>query len=105
MSLIFELLFEALMGFTQMFVTALWQTEDPAIIAKRNICLTVYGVAATVFIFGFCALLLHAISIILFVFCLGLAITLFVIAGQLADQVEKLILQQKTPDPKIEDSE
>lgn len=102
MAIIAELFIEALLGFSQIFVTALWQTEDPTIIAKRNACLTVYGVAALIFIAGFGALLLQAIGIFAFLACFGITMILLFIAGQLADQVEKLVLQQKTPDPEIE---
>jgi hypothetical protein len=102
MAIIAELVIEALMGFTQMFVTALWQTKDPAIIAKRNACLTVYGVAATIFFGGLGALFLHAISLLFFLGCVGITMILLLVAGQLADHVEKLVTQQKTPDPEIE---
>ena len=105
MAIIGELFIEAFLGFAQMFATALWQTKDPTIIAKRNVCLTVYGVAVVVFSAGLGALFLQAISLIFFFGCVGFAMTLLFIAGHLADEVEKLVLQQKTPDSKIEGKE
>jgi hypothetical protein len=98
MAIIAELFIETAMGFCQMFVTALWQTEDPTIIAKRYACLMFYGLAAAIFIIGFASLLLHAISLFFFLGCIGITMILLLIAGQLADHVEKQVLQQKTPE-------
>jgi len=99
MELLLEIFGHALMGLSQMCVTALWETKDPKIIAKRNACLTVYGLAFVIFVVGLILFVFKAISLILFFSCLGLMTILLFWAGHLADQIEKLVLQQKNPGP------
>lgn len=103
MELIFELFAHALHGFAQLCATALWETKDPAIIAKRNVCLSIYGIAFLFFAASCGMLVFRAISLFPFLLCLGLTTILLLLAGYLADDVEKQVLeQQKTPGPKTE---
>ncbi len=102
MELLLEFVLHAIMGLSQMFATALWQTDDPTVIAKRNTCLTVYALAFTIFAIGLGLLWFRVIGLIAFLVCLGLMTVMLLFAGHQADQVEKLVLQQKTPEPKSE---
>lgn len=45
---LYELLFHTFFSLTQLFVTAMWEIDDPELIRKRNTSFAVYGCGFTV---------------------------------------------------------
>lgn len=97
---LFQFVYFCLFGFTQMLVTAMWKTDDATIIAKRNACLALYGSGLILAVVSIGFTWFGIMNLLGMFFCCMVSVLLLVIAGSLANEVEKLVLQQKTPDQK-----
>jgi hypothetical protein len=84
---------------TQVFVTMMWQIQEPELREKRRRCLMQYAAALAILCLGVC-FAFHRFGIAATCWIIGFAI--WTVASGNAEQIEELVLQEKTPGPKTE---
>jgi len=105
MELLYELLFHPFFSLTQMFVIAMWEIDDPKLIRMRNVCLVFYGCGFSTLLVAVLSVWLGGLQLSGFILLFFCAFGILLIAGHLADRVEKLVLKQNTPGQQTEGEE